>query len=320
MNWPIRLAMECGGAMTLSREALRKAYKEPQAVSHGTYRYEIVLAPVGKSGTREVLSETLKQRLAGKGKWMRTFERNEQGRVVGSKNFPLAGYAKVVDKLPSHASLIPTLAEFQHEPSQVLANFVHRGCATNILFDKTTPLSGEIAKILGSKPKILKALNRKIREIDLGVEEVAIREQMGGLVMFFKHTGLEVEMDWFSESTGTRSFIQAFPFLYLPIMKGEGIAVVDEPDTAVHPLVLTDILDWYRVSESTLKSRVQLWMSCQTPVLMDDLTKEEVVFCEKRLDGSAEIFSLASIKGVRRDDNYRKKYLSGIYGAVPRCG
>ena len=320
MKWPIRLAMECGGAMTLSREALRKAREEPQTVLHGTYRYEIVLAPVGKSGTREVLSETLKQRVAGKGKWMRTFERDGQGRVVGSKNFPLSGYAKIANNLPSYASLISTLAGLQHEPSQTLVDFLRRGCATNILFDKAIPLSSEIAKVLESKPKILKALNKKIREIDLGVEEVAVREQMGGLAMLFKHTGLEVEMQWFSESTGTRSFIQEFPFLYLPIMAGGGIAVVDEPDSAVHPLVLTDMMNWYRVPEGDFKSGVQLWMSCQNPVLMDDLTKEEIVFCEKRLDGSSEVFSLASIKGVRRDDNYLKKYLSGIYGAVPQCG
>ena len=61
-------------------------------------------------------------------------------------------------------------------------------------------------------------------------------------------------------------------------------------------------------------------MSCQTPTLLDDLAKEEIVLCEKGLDGSAEIFSLADIKGVRRDDNYRKKYLSGIYGAIPQLG
>ena len=61
-------------------------------------------------------------------------------------------------------------------------------------------------------------------------------------------------------------------------------------------------------------------MSSQNAVLMDDLTKEEIALCEKGLDGSSEVFSLADIKGVRRDDNYRKKYLSGVYGAVPQSG
>ncbi len=320
LNRPTRLAMECGGAITLSREAFRMAYEKPSAEQHGVYRYEIVLAPAGDSGTREILDEVLKQRPLGRGKWTRVFERDSEGRVAGSKNFPLAGYAKVVDKLPAHASLIPTLAEFRHEPSQVLLDFARRGLFTNIYRDESSPPAADLAALLAAQPKMLEALNEKIREIDVGVEEVAVRQQMDGLSIFFRHDGLTREMNWPLESTGTRSFIRDFPVLYAPIMARGGIAVVDEPDCAVHPLVLTDMLDWYRAPAGDAKGRMQLWMSCQTPALMDDLTKEEIVFCEKELDGSSEVFPLVDIKGVRRDDNYRKKYLSGIYGAIPQCG
>ena len=348
LSRPTRMAMECGGGMTLSRKAFQIASENPSAVPQGTYRYEIALEPAGASGMRKVLSEALKQRPAGRGKWTRVFERDGEGRVVGSKNFPLAGYAKVVDKLPHHASLIPTLAGFQHEPSQVLLDFVRRGLFTTIYRDEN-PSPGvlgapnaDLVALLADQPKVLEALNAKIREIDIGVEEVAVRQQVGGAALFFKHSGLEREMSWSLESTGTRSFISDFPYLYAPIMQRGGISVVDEPDHAVHPIILLDMLDWYRVPDSDskparatptwppldwyrapdsdAKGRVQLWMSCQTPTLMDDLAKEEIVLCEKRLDGSAEVFPLAGIKGVRRDDNYRKKYLSGIYGAIPQLG
>lgn len=320
LNRPTRLAMECGGVMTLSREAFRAAYEKPSAGQHGVYRYEIALAPAGESGTRAILGEVLKQRPDGKGKWTRVFERDGEGRVAGSKIFPLAGYAKVVDKLPAHASLIPTLAEFRHEPSQALLDFVRRGLFTNIYRDESSSPAADLAALLAAQPKMLEALNERIREIDVGVEEVAVRQQMDGLAIFFRHDGLTHEMNWPLESTGTRSFIRDFPILYAPVMARGGIAVADEPDCAVHPFVLMDMLDWYRVPASNTKGRVQLWMSCQTPALMDDLAKEEIVLCEKGLDGSSEVFSLADIKGVRRDDNYRKKYLSGAYGAVPQCG
>lgn len=320
LNRPTRLAMECGGAMTLSRKAFQIAYENPSAVLHGTYRYEIALAPAGDSGMRKVQSEALKQRPAGRGKWKRVFERDGEGRVAGSKNFPLAGYAKVVDKLPDCASLILTLAGFQHEPSRVLLDFARRGLFTKICRDKNSPPGADAAALLAAQPKMLAALNAKIRELDVGMEEIAVRQQANGAALFFRHNGLEREMIWSSASTGTRSFIGNFPVLYAPIMEGRGIAVVDHPDHAVHPLVLLRMLDWYRVPDSDFKGRVQLWMSCQTPALLDDLSKEEIVFCEKGLDGSAEIFSLADIRGVRRDDNYRKKYLSGVYGAIPQCG
>ena len=320
LNRPTRLAMECGGGMALSREASQIAYEDPSALPHGTYRYEIALAPAGDSGVRKVLSEALKQRPAGRGKWTRVFERDGEGRVSGSKNFPLAGYAKVVDKLPGCASLIPTLAGFQHEPSQVLLDFARRGLFTKICRDENSLPATDTAALLAAQPKMLAALNAKIREIDVGVEEVAVRQQTDGAALFFRHDGLEREMTWPSASTGTRSFVGNFPVLYAPIVEGGGIAVVDDPDHAVHPLVLLHMLDWYRVPDRDFQGRVQLWMSCQTPALLDDLSKEEIVFCEKRLDGSAEVFPLAGIRGVRRDDNYRKKYLSGVYGAIPQCG
>ena len=320
LNRPTRLALECGGTMTLSREAFRMAYEKPSAEQHGVYRYEIALAPAGDSGTRDILGEVLKQRPLGRGKWTRVFERDGEGRVAGSKNFPLAGYAKVVDKLPGHASLIPTLAEFRHEPSQVLLDFARRALSTNIHRDENSSPAADVAALLAAQPKMLEALNEKIREMDVGVEEVAVRQQLDGLSIFFKHDGLTREMNWPLESTGTRSFIRDFPALYAPIVEGGGISVMDELDYAVHSRVLTNMLDWYRVPDRDCRGKVQLWMSCQTPALLDDLTKEEIVFCEKRLDGSAEIFSLADIKGARRDDNYQKKYLSGYYGAIPQCG
>jgi hypothetical protein len=37
-------------------------------------------------------------------------------------------------------------------------------------------------------------------------------------------------------------------------------------------------------------------------------------------DGRSEVYSLAEIQAVRRDDNYYRKYLGGSYGAVPQIG
>ena len=36
--------------------------------------------------------------------------------------------------------------------------------------------------------------------------------------------------------------------------------------------------------------------------------------------GRSEIFALSDIKSVRRSDNLYKKYLGGVYGAVPHIG
>ena len=48
--------------------------------------------------------------------------------------------------------------------------------------------------------------------------------------------------------------------------------------------------------------------------------KEEILFTSKTANGRSEVYALSDVQGVRRDDNYYRKYLSGIYGAVPRIG
>ena len=98
-----------------------------------------------------------------------------------------------------------------------------------------------------------------------------------------------------------------------------GVAIVDELDLAIHPLVLPEIVRWYYDKERN-KHDAQLWMSCHSASLLDDLVKEEVILCEKDRRGRSTIYSLANIKSVRRGDNFYRKYLGGIYGAVPQIG
>jgi len=63
-----------------------------------------------------------------------------------------------------------------------------------------------------------------------------------------------------------------------------------------------------------------LWFTCQNTYLLNELAKEQILFCEKDSKGRTAAFSLRDIKSVRRVDNYAKKYLGGAYGAVPHVG
>ena len=126
------------------------------------------------------------------------------------------------------------------------------------------------------------------------------------------------EMPWVLESYGTRSFIRMFPSLLASLSRG-GIAIIDELDGSIHPLILAEILRWYYDPERNARDS-QLWMTCQSASLLDDLMKEEIVLCEKDRQGRSKIYTLTDVKAVRRNDNLYKKYLSGVYGAVPHIG
>lgn len=315
-NQPTRLVVEVGGIMNLSENTIENAINDVSSVSHGVYRYEVMFMP-DNAGARKVSGEVLKQKTAGYGKWKRVFDRNAQGQVIGSENFNLSGYAKIIDKIPKDASLIPILASFDHEPSKVLLNSVANGISTNIILEKFELDTNTLAKVLANNPKILEALNTEIQKIDTGVQNITIQTSIDGPIVLFEHEGLHHKMPWFWESTGTQSFIRIFPYLYEPILN-QGLAVIDELDSAIHPAVLFEILSWYYNTHHYYEA--QLWMTCQNPSLMDNLTKEEIILCEKKPNGSSEIFSLADVMAVRRNDNFYKKYLSGNYGAIPHIG
>jgi hypothetical protein len=82
---------------------------------------------------------------------------------------------------------------------------------------------------------------------------------------------------------------------------------------------LPEILRWFSDPERNPHD-AQLWMSCHAVSLLDDLLKEEVVICEKSPSGATEVYRLADIQGIRRDDNIVQKYLGGVYGGVPSIG
>ena len=120
------------------------------------------------------------------------------------------------------------------------------------------------------------------------------------------------------ESHGTRQFLKLFPLLAHALLVGS-IAIIDELDSAIHSMMLPEIVGWF-YDPVRNSNNAQLWMSCQNVSLLEELSKDEIVFCEKDLHGRTEVYCLNDIKAVRRDDNYYKKYLGGFYGAVPRIG
>ncbi len=120
------------------------------------------------------------------------------------------------------------------------------------------------------------------------------------------------------ESEGTRHFLKLYPMLLHALETG-GMAVIDELDAAIHPLLLPEILRWFYDRDRNPHD-AQLWMSCHNASLLEELIKEEVFFCAKDSGGRTEIYGLKDIQAVRRTDNYYRKYLGGMFGAVPQIG
>jgi hypothetical protein len=312
---PMRIAIEFGGIMNLSPETAERA-NTGEKMEQGVYRYELVLE-VKDGAAQRIESESLRQRPNAQGKWQRVFERDAEGAVKDSRAFSLSGFQHLLKTLRPNVSVLASFAFFQH-PTAMLFVEAARTCIFQLNSVHNTP-DQALIDYLVNQPDILSKLNQELSRIDVGVEGMSFQNLGNGPPQpMFKHSGLGVEMPWGLESRGTQAFIKMFPPIAAALADG-GVVVIDELDASIHPLVLPEMLRWFHDREIRNPLDAQLWFSCHNPSLLDELTKEEIVICEKDRLGRTSFHSLMDVK-VRRDENHYRKYLGGAYGGVPMIG
>ncbi|GGB27469.1 MULTISPECIES: AAA family ATPase [Rhodobacterales] len=281
------------------------------------YVYSLELG-TRSGGEDRVLHESLHYRPSGSARLVRVFERDGAGAV---KVAPWLGLGRELTVLESilrpDASVIATLGQLNN---RLALSFVQAANAidTNILLTRFERNDFDLLTGYARNPELLSALNRDIRRIDLGVDQVQILAENGGPVASFTHAGLDQPIRMIFESHGTQQFFRVYPTIHRALALG-GVAVIDELDVAIHPSVLPEILRWFADPERNPYG-AQLWMSCHAVSLLDGFLKEEVLFCEKAPDGATQIYGLGDIKGIRRDENFLQNYLGGVYGGVPSIG
>lgn len=310
----IRLAIELGGAMNLTPE-LAERVRRGEMVEQGIYRYELEIE-VRDGFARRISSEALRQKPGGHGKWQRVFERDVEGRIKDSKSFSLSGFQHLMKTLADNHTVLSSFAKFQHPTAKLFVDLARKA------YFHIEPVHSSddrlVIDYLKNEPHMLSRLTDELSRIDTGVEGLRFEESPNGPVPKFKHVGLQVEMPWALESHGTRAFIKMYPFITWALDAG-GLVVIDEMDAAIHPVILPELVRWFYDRFGRNRFNAQLWLSCHSASLLDDLHKEEVVICEKDRQGRSRFHSLMDVK-VRRDENHYRKYLSGAYGGVPHLG
>ena len=279
------------------------------------YFYELI---IGNGVHQSVLKESIFYWPPSSGRKTRLIERLEDGTVKAGKVFGLSGYGGALQKiLRPNASVISTLAQLNHPiASKIVESTSTTG--SNIFIDKVEFQDDMVLEKYIARPDLTEEFNREVGRVDVGVQDLKVLKSGDGPQLGFLHEGLSVAMPFFMESHGTQQFLKLFP-LISDSLKAGGIAIIDELDAAIHSMILPEIIGWYH-DPIRNPHNAQLWMSCHSVSLLEELSKDEIVFCEKDRQGRTEIYCLNDVKAVRRDDNYYKKYLGGSFGAVPRIG
>lgn len=119
------------------------------------------------------------------------------------------------------------------------------------------------------------------------------------------------------ESTGIRKLFGMLCPLIDIIVRGK-VLVCDELESGLHESLVYELIRLF-VNIKTDKFPQLIFTTHETGLLNFDLfRRDQIWFTEmKGKDRATDLFSLAEIKNVRREENFSKGYISGKYGAIP---
>jgi AAA15 family ATPase/GTPase len=281
------------------------------------FRYELHIAHTANNFSNKVVSyEALFY--APKGKFRRLFERTNQEFHFGSEFGLSSTNDPRRESIRPNASVISTLAKLNHPLSIYLRQQIGT-VQTNIIgVNKIQQNANHWLSAYANNQSCLDRLNRELRRFDVGLESMLVEQGNHGLFAKFKHVGLDDFIFLPEESAGTQRFIEIFPRLHYALETGS-IAIIDELDTDLHPLLLPELFRWFEDKERNLHG-AQLFFTAHNPALLDCLEKEQIFFTEKPSGQPSQVYGVRAIQGLRREPSLMKKYLMGELGAVPHVG
>jgi hypothetical protein len=118
------------------------------------------------------------------------------------------------------------------------------------------------------------------------------------------------------ESKGIQKLFEVFGPIVDIILKDK-VLIWDEMETSLHPRIVKEILRLIMYGKRD--SKAQLIFSTHDTNLLDLNTfrRDQIWFTELNKDRETDIYSLAELKNVRKDENISKGYMNGKYGAIP---
>lgn len=190
-------------------------------------------------------------------------------------------------------------------------------------------------------PKIKNAVLEFMRELDMGVNDIEVtidqkKMEECDLPPFlsdeFKNILLQSKVDAITakvvydrfetdllqeESTGVQKLFGILCPLIDIIVNGK-VLICDELETNLHEALLYGLIKLF-VNFETEKFSQLIFTTHETGLLNLDLfRRDQIWFTEmEKTERYTDLFSLAEIKNVRKEDNFGKGYIAGKYGAIP---
>jgi len=130
--------------------------------------------------------------------------------------------------------------------------------------------------------------------------------------------GKVIPLDLSEESDGTRRLLNLLPALHI-LQSGNAVFFIDEIDRSMHPILAKQFLEFFLKSCQGDKHQIITTTHESNLLDLELLRRDEIWLAEKDQTGASHLYSLADFN-VRTDQDIRKRYLQGRYGAIPFLG
>jgi len=170
-------------------------------------------------------------------------------------------------------------------------------------------------------PEIKKEMENFISNFDLGLNGFDIIKKTKEEKFIITVNGIHAtkeknkKLDFIYESRGTQ-FLFFIIADILSALKNNSILIIDEIETGFHPEALNKLISYF-VDENKDK-KAQLFFSSHSFGFMNKLDIHQIYLTTKNNNSESSTCRLNNVKGIRTDENYLSKYMTGSYGAFPK--
>lgn len=168
---------------------------------------------------------------------------------------------------------------------------------------------------------IRKEMEDFVRHFDLGLDGFEIKKETkdSGSTIFVhglhRVKSKEVKLDFGYESRGTRSLFFTMANI-LSAIKNNRVVIIDEIEAGFHPEALNKLIGYF--IDNNRESTAQLLFSSHSLGFMNKLDMHQIFLVEKNKRNESVVERLNNIEGIRPDENFLAKYMSGAYGSFPK--
>jgi predicted ATPase len=135
-------------------------------------------------------------------------------------------------------------------------------------------------------PETFNKINEVARDVFPGIQRLLTWPSQVTVHLAAEELGLNRPINVWQMSDGELAFIALLSLVYSPPLFGGGLFCIEEPESHLHPKLLSVLVELLRQVRQEIKDSAgalaQLIITTQSPYLLDQMSIDEVIWVEKR--------------------------------------